>query len=1266
MYGGGAGKLGRGGGAGGRGGGGAGKRQATAFHHPAPPLHRPSAPSGRLSVGVGGAGAAPRQRSNTAGPTTSIPSAAEESFSLVTGNPLDFAMIIRLAPDLVDEIRRVEEQGGTARIKFDANDNNTSGNVINVGSKDFRFTWSREMGDLCDIYEERRSGEDGNGLLVESGCAWRKLNVQRILDESTKNHVKMRSEEAERKSKSRKAIILDHGNPSMKSQMKALAAAEANSWRKGFKQKKEPDFKKRKIETPPVTLGGPSKPAYKSGSGFPSSTPVKGRPSVSPVPSPPGNSGAPASPIGTGNLIKGHTSGEDNVPVPVKVKEKAISSDKEMPVRPNIGAEREKPGHKGNIGAKSTDLESMLISLLRENPKGMSLKALEKAVGDAIPNSVRKIEPIIKKIATFQAPGRYFLKQGMELENLKKPLSDSGSSPEDNCNQTLTLDDKPDESPAPALNFTEKTGIDELEKQTHLHSNIGEELNPSQKNVIQRHSPDLFVDKKVSDNNEEPAGSSSDSGSDSESDSDSSDSGSDSGSHSRSRSKSRSPVGSGSGSGSSSDSESDASSNSKQGPDEDVDIMTSDDEKESKPKGQISEMEFSSPPIQWGNSDGPVQNGIDEKQDGDGSDVVEIEKDLPEDDQEIDLAGVGNSISNKGCDKPLEDIGLSSPDHQGYQGNQFPVGNLFSERESIAQDGFKHEQADNSVKMLKGKSKRSSDSKHLYEKSEHAKKLKSGNLPQTQVSRGKDPLLLESPEKLSPDRVPKDPYKGYSAQVMNTAARDRNADSSLSKGCNQGIPGKSVLDSQNSGRKPVDLSARIKAPESAERPGLHAEGFGFGTKYSERNRQSHGCSSIQKDKASRETQDGDYHGKEKKTTRNTREGAFGDKNSLQFDSHHGKHDEPDGKFKGAEEISNSHKGHSPKDNNKIDVERSPVINGRGKMLQRELSDLELGELRETLPEETPGKKEFERKSSFKQSVRKSSSSDYWNSDLCKAKPTGKATVDSGRPSPPHVKVGTMNNLEGLSKRRSPEHHAEELTRTHHRGLQSQPQGPQPLSRVDRLEGVTHKFADGSGRSRNNEDRAAQGIGLEGYGDTHKKASANVPQQHDNNRGTVSHSMKGSKPQKSNALAEIIDIRKDTSLTESNDGGLKRRESSSDENSCSYSKYDKKEPELKGPIKNESQFEEYAREYREKYESYCSLNKILESYRNEFLKLGRDLDNAKGRDMEKYYHIVGQIRESYHQCGARHLRLKNIFVVLHRELQHLKQMMNDYSVSRERD
>lgn len=78
--------------------------------------------------------------------------------------------------------------------------------VIDVGGKEFRFTWSWEFDGLCDIYEECQNGEEGSGLLVEAGNAWRKLTVQRELDDSIQNHVKMRSEEAERKHKSRKYV----------------------------------------------------------------------------------------------------------------------------------------------------------------------------------------------------------------------------------------------------------------------------------------------------------------------------------------------------------------------------------------------------------------------------------------------------------------------------------------------------------------------------------------------------------------------------------------------------------------------------------------------------------------------------------------------------------------------------------------------------------------------------------------------------------------------------------------------------------------------------------------------------------------------------------------------------------------------------------------------------------------------------------------------------------------------------------------------------
>ena len=57
---------------------------------------------------------------------------AEESFKMVSADALDFAAIIRLTPDLVEEIKRLEAQGCEARIKFDANSNDLSGNVSSI------------------------------------------------------------------------------------------------------------------------------------------------------------------------------------------------------------------------------------------------------------------------------------------------------------------------------------------------------------------------------------------------------------------------------------------------------------------------------------------------------------------------------------------------------------------------------------------------------------------------------------------------------------------------------------------------------------------------------------------------------------------------------------------------------------------------------------------------------------------------------------------------------------------------------------------------------------------------------------------------------------------------------------------------------------------------------------------------------------------------------------------------------------------------------
>uniref|UniRef100_A0A9I9D4W1 OCEL domain-containing protein n=1 Tax=Cucumis melo TaxID=3656 RepID=A0A9I9D4W1_CUCME len=1221
MYGGPS-KLGRPGGGAGRGHG--GKRPHSSF--PLPPSHRPS---GRLSLGGGAAGSASNPRNRTTTATTSEASqSTEENFSLVTGNnPLAFGMIIRLAPDLIDEIKRVEAQGGTPRIKFDAIANNSSGNVIDVGGKEFRFTWSRERGDSCEIYEERKSGEDGSGLLIESGNCWRKLNVHRVLDESTTNHVKKLSEEAERKSKSRRAIVLEPGNPSMKNQIKQLAAAEANPWRH-FKNKKEPPFKKQKNELSQV---GPPKSTYKPG--MPSLPASKDRLSSSPIPLPPEQFGGPVSQFGSANTNKTHVIAEDIRPrVPAKINP-AASNEKEILTIAPKGV-LETPGQEGNSGAKPTDLQGMLYNLLLENPKGMSLKALEKAVGDKIPNAVKKIEPIIKKIATYQAPGRYCLKSGVELEGSKKPTSEGESSPLVSHHQTSVHEDLPDQINAPELQLEAGCGIDLEEKVETSQAN--KESNFLEKNGIQQ--PDPFAEKKGSENSEGQAASSSDNVSDSDSDSDSSDSGSDSGNHSRSRS--RSPVGSGSGS--SSDSESDGPSNSQEGSDEDVDIMTSDDDKESKHKLQASVQGFSTSPAAWKSPDGgPVQIIDDEKEDGQEYDAIDIEKDSSDDEPDAKVDG-RSLLPTEEVGRPVEEPRSFSPYPDEFQERQNFIGSLFEDRENNVADSARHEQSDSTGRISKGKSKRSSDLECLEEKADHTKRLKSESLAQQPVS-GNWGVQLQSPRNLSPSKLNRDSVRNLTSQVTNKGEIKGNSDFRPKKGNKETVSEKNSSDVPQAGWRPHDQSGGVRAVDTATRADKHGD-IGRGTKHIEKSGHANENFHVFKDTF---YGNADNEGtKEKKVSKNSRSGGPGDKHIQPFDSHQSKPGEIVGKFKDGQTFSSSQMGYSPRDNNnRVSANRSPV-NGKGRILQREPSDLELGELREPFPEEARGKKKFERNNSLKQLENKENTTDIWGSDLNKGKSNLKASLEYGKRSSPHVSTKFPSNPEGSNKKKNSEHMVEDSNRLNNRSLLSH---SQYNSRIDHAE--VDKSVDGNVRPN-------QGNGPEGYVESNRKASVGISQLNDTKREQLP-SKKGSKRQAPNPITEVTDGLKNPISAEHENSDPKRRDSSSDENSCSYSKYEKDEPELKGAIKDFSQYKEYVQEYHDKYESYLSLNKILESYRTEFCKLGKELDSARGQDSEKYFNVLGQLKESYRLCSTRHKRLKKIFIVLHEELKHIKERIRDF-------
>lgn len=120
-----------------------------------------------------------------------------------------------------------------------------------------------------------------------------------------------------------------------------------------------------------VFIVAPPKSAHKHGLSLSAS---KGRTSASPLPSTPEQPPASASPPGPSSLTKGHASVEDNVATQATGKEKASSSEKGTPSRVATTALLDKPARKGNLGLKPTDLRSMLISLLTDNPRGMSLK----------------------------------------------------------------------------------------------------------------------------------------------------------------------------------------------------------------------------------------------------------------------------------------------------------------------------------------------------------------------------------------------------------------------------------------------------------------------------------------------------------------------------------------------------------------------------------------------------------------------------------------------------------------------------------------------------------------------------------------------------------------------------------------------------------------------------------------------------------------------------------------------------------------------------
>ncbi|ESQ47742.1 hypothetical protein EUTSA_v10019924mg [Eutrema salsugineum] len=1208
MYGGSS-KLSRGGGRGGGGGGGGGGGPGRNRNSYPPPTNRHPSPVGRMSSGGGGSAAAPRQRNITSVKAAAAATAStaartvEESFSLVPReSPSAFGMIIRLAPDLVEEIKRAEAQGGAAKIKFDAFPNNSTGNIINVGGKEFKFTWSREPGDLCDIYEEHQSGEDGNGVLVEAGCAWRKLNVQRTLDESTTSHMKMRSVEAEQRTKSRKAIVLDPGNPTV---TKQLALAEASPWRMSNKQKKEPPPKKRKVDPPSVSTGGP-KPSFRPGASPPA---VKNRLSASPRPSPSNQYNTPPS-YGIGNIAKTHAANENVTPVQTKGRENMVASEKDPSTWTNNALRDTSARQAANIN-KEIDLQTMLVDLLEEAP--MTLKALEKAVGNRIPNAAKKIEPILKKIANFQAP-RYFLKSGAELESYKKHSPDSGSSPEHQQLLPITECSR-DQLPAPGGSNMEKFSVCERNgegSQDCLPVHLAEQLSAQENVDIEHHSPGILHEEKRSENREGQARSSSDS----DSDSDNSDSGSDSGSHSK-----------GSDSGSSSDSE--ASSNSRDGSDEEVDIM-SDGDREPQQIIQSAEQDAITLPGHGSNAvdieghdsdpvdiDGHDSDAVDI--DGLGSDAVDVEGNSSDGGHGFEADRKNFSDNNWKMEATTgtsptanDEVGISGQDnfasgHDKLRERQNFIGQLFDDTENTTKDNFKNDQPDTSERLAKDQNQIAPYLEHQSQKSTRMKNMKSQSFNPI-PSVGKDSQRSE---------------RKSDVELLNSSASQ-------------------TIDPLRGLQKPfIEKSNRhgqMKPVDSSGKSNKHSDSLGNVRKSEERDHFPHEM--TRSGKAIRGNQRDDVHLKNK-FPRNRKDGEPAIRPSLPSDTSNRKHGELDGSDKDPKNVLGFGIGSSPLDSQRTYSAKLPKENGS--VLQKQVSELELGELREQLVEDI-ALKQLEEKSSFRQSNIKPSTSENLAIDSEKRR---SKKSDPKKPAPSHA----SNGIKVL-----PEHVVEDSERLQKWPLQSHEQN---LTGADTEIGSQSNAAY---KSRQKNSRARVGSSVEGYGETNKK----TPVVKHGKRASTSRSSRESKRHASGKIENSINGHIDATSIPGDSVVQEKQMTSFDKEYSSYLKYEKASAELKGPISDHLQYKAYMQEYLDKYDSYCSINKILESYRKDFQKLGEDLKFAKGRDTERYNKIVEHLKESYCKYGERHKRLKKVFVVLHEELKQVKERMKDYASSHGKD
>ncbi|XP_043700045.1 lisH domain-containing protein C1711.05-like [Telopea speciosissima] len=297
------------------------------------------------------------------------------------------------------------------------------------------------------------------------------------------------------------------------------------------------------------------------------------------------------------------------------------------------------------------------------------------------------------------------------------------------------------------------------------------------------------------------------------------------------------------------------------------------------------------------------------------------------------------------------DVQQSSPDIFGdkkLSGNSEGQAGSSSDSGSDSNSGSDSGSQSRSVGKSSSPAGSGSESSSTDSESNGSSSSKEGMPSQPSAGRRRDALFSDTPHHLSPHRLNQDSHEDHAIQP---------------------------------GQRSLEISARGKAPDRTDRSNKYVENLGRGLKLSEKNSvvpdESNGSAfrsmhAHEKGSMPREKHDEDSCAYEKLMNKNVRKSVNGDRSSLLSNMQYRNHVEQVGKSKDAGHMLHPDMGPLPMHNNRSDEEKSPVVNGRGALLGRELSDLELGELREPMPgEETQVvKKQFERKTSFKLSKNK--------------------------------------------------------------------------------------------------------------------------------------------------------------------------------------------------------------------------------------------------------------------------------------------------------